>query len=637
MGFKFNTLLRAILAGSGAYTITPAITTTVTTGVAPFGVVVDGVQTTCTSGAINTFHDLLYFFECSDTGMGNFTNGQLAGTPRNQFVGGPVAAFTLETVGTTTIDMWVYDGTTVWGPVTQSFTVQDPDVVYAGALTTCVAAVLPVAGVDGVPAGAQCVASTNFATVMNNASYAASNKRVLFRSGESFTTGASVSKAAATVNLYVGTYGGTAQATITATAGSITVLQGFANGSNPANNPDNWRVTNLNVVATGFASVNGFNTGIITDATGDANVKNFSKGGFTFHKCTVTDGSIPFGFGPLRCVISQCNVVGVNGGVAAGGKVGVYGTGIRSAVIDCNLDSNHGGEHVIRIQGSDYSAFISNTVARPAATKHYITQRGWQVVTASNGVDAIYNNWAYNLIDGSTLTTNTSIWTQIAPQNTTSNEPIKDILWDNNHYKSNRADSTLAITARDVSVRNNTVDYPVFGGELSTSASTIINLASPNSTQTVVNSGIRIYNNSVYRAGIGGLNFIKADQLSGGRIGAVAPIVRGNLVYAPNAQKNGDSSGTAPAFQSPSFPLPVDAVTGENSTDSQIKNTDPLFVGATSNQSGFALQSGSPYKNAAADYKVHMDALGKLRTGSTFDAGAANAPDKQVDAWTLIP
>ena len=110
MSYRLTPLMRAILAGGGAAVAPSSVTPVLnyvgsTTGVAPFGVVVDGTQTTCTPSSISPFHDLLYFFKCSDTGLGNFPNGQLAGTPRNKFMGGPVAAFTLTTVGTTTIQM----------------------------------------------------------------------------------------------------------------------------------------------------------------------------------------------------------------------------------------------------------------------------------------------------------------------------------------------------------------------------------------------------------------------------------------------------------------------------------------------------------------------------------------------------
>ena len=75
-----------------------------------------------------------------------------------------------------------------------------------------------------------------------------------------------------------------------------------------------------------------------------------------------------------------------------------------------------------------------------------------------------------------------------------------------------------------------------------------------------------------------------------------------------------------------------------NSTDSQIKNTDPLFSSVTSGVSGFKLQVGSPYRDAGLDLKVHIDALGFVRkVGEQFDAGAMNSTDKQADVWGLIP
>lgn len=641
MTLRFNTLMRALIASGAipALDIIPVLNYVgSTTGVAPFGVTVNCVGTTTNNPAINPFHDLTYMYKVSDTGLGNYTNGQLAGTPKNRFVGGPVFSVTLLTTGTQTIDVYcTYDGVNVWHATTLTFTVQDPDVVYPTTATTVVSS----SGTfTGAPAGATQVTSSAFDTIMQNAAYAASNKRVLFRDGETFTATTSTSKLSATSNLYVGSFGGSGGANINAMANSITILQGLANGSNPANNANNWRITNLNVNGNTYTGVVGFTAGVITDTTGDANIKNFSKGYFTYHNLTFTNLGSSISPGALGCVVNKCTVNGVNYGTAFSGRIGMYvDRALHVGVTDCNIDCNHGGEHALRVQGSDYGAFISNTLARPAANKQYGTQRGWPVTAGTNiyGTDAQYNNWAYNTFDGSSATVATSYWFQVVPQNTGVNEPIRDVIVEGNHWKASRPDIACMLTAREVSVRNNTIDYPAYAGETSSSNATMVWLQRPTAYMYVTNSGIRIYNNSVYRAGIGGFSFVSCDQLSGGTIGAVAPIVKGNVAYSPLSTKGGDGLGTAPSFEQSNLPLPSDKVVGQNSTDSDIKNTNPLFSGATTTQAGFALQAGSPYKNAAADYKVHIDALRYLRVGPNFDTGACNAPDKQVAATTLIP
>jgi hypothetical protein len=607
-----------------------------TTGVAPFGVVVNCVGTTTNDPSINPFHDLTYLYKVSDTGLGNYTNGQLAGTAKNRFVGGPVFSVTLLTPGTQTIDVYAtYDGVNVWHATQLSFTVQDPDVVYP---TTSTVVVSTSGNFAGKPTGATEVTSSDFYANLNT--YAASNKRILFREGETFTTGTSFSKGGGTTDLFIGAFpvGGTGKAVVNATAVSIVVVGGAANGSNPANNPNKWRVTRLDINANTFSNVTGLSPGIITDATGDANIKNYTKGYFTAHDVITRDCGTGFGFNALGCVLSKCSVVGINYGTAFGGRYGVFGGGtIHSGITDCSLDNNHGGEHSCRIQGGDYSAFISNTFSRPAIGKYYSAQRGWAVITPANKVDAQYNNWAYNLYDGS-VATQLTLWTQIAPQNDGQNEPIRDLIHEGNHYKGAQFAEAMKITALELSIRNNTCEYPAFAGEVSTSNAVFITLRAPSVSQTFVNSGIRIYNNSFYRAGIGGFSFIKCDLDQGdGRIGAVAPIVKGNLVYSPLSTRDGNGNGPGPNFEQPLFTLPVGSVVGQNSSDSDIKNTNPLFVGPTTTQAGFALQATSPYKNAGADYKVHVDAVRKLRVGPNFDAGAMNAPDKQVSALTLIP
>jgi hypothetical protein len=629
-------LLTKLLLKRGGPSVTPVLTASLTSAVAPFGVVFDGVATTNSQGN-DSYHDYIYFFDFGDGSAANYTYGQLAGQTKNRFVGGPVAAYVYETPGTYTARMWVSDGVSVWGPVSQAITVTDPDTVYGNANTWYIHdTTLPVAGADGVPVGAtNLFVQSSYSTAMNT--YGAAGRRILFRSGRTFTAGANViqnTTGAKNQNRYIGTYGGTTPATVNVTANSITMLAtSNAGTSNPLVNPHQWRVVNMKYVGTGFTGCSGLNIVTYAMSALDADLKNYSTDGFhTIHKCEVVDFgySTSFQFGGQGNVISDSKAYCTVEGIVQSGGNGFYGTNnIRLGVVNCSFDNWHTGEHCIRNQGGDYIAIISNTIARCALGRVYITMRGWGSKTLAYEAVSLYTNVAYNYLDGSgkNFAKETTGYINFAPQNTGSNEPISRLICEGNFlYGIAPGGSPISFTARESSVRNNVIVFDSVNATIQHG----FEFKNPNGTQTMIAGAHRLHNNTIYKPIATGFDFVTIQSAVDG------VDVKGNLAYAPLATKTGENNGTGPTFFAPGS-TGLNVTSSNNSSDAQIKSTDPLWVGPATTQAGYKLQSGSYAKDAGVNVKVRMDALKFLRVGSTFDMGALNAPDKQVDAWTLIP
>lgn len=624
MGFKFNTLLRAILAGSAgvASATTPVLYASVTTGVAPFGVIFDGVQTTHAT-ITNTFTDLLYFFDFGDGTSANYTYGEFAGATKNRDIGAPITVHVYETPGTYTARMWAWDGTTVAGPVSSTVTVTDPDVVYAGALTT----VVSTSGTfTGAPSGSTQVTSSNFSTAMST--YGGSGKRVLFRSGETFTaaTGYAVSNSAVN-GVYIGKFGGSTKPTIQVTAAGVTPISCNSTAGNASAN--GWRVTGIKIDANSSAGCIGISMASAQTSSADANVKTRTLGNHVIHDLEVVGALGAVSLGCAHMITSKLNATNINYGVSQAGGIGLFSAAApRHAVVDSYIDANHGGEHCIRSQGADYEIMLSNTLLRPAATKSNLTLRGWQVATQTNGVVSLYRAARGCLIDMTTMDTakEAGAYSTVAPQNSSSNEPLMHFVMERCRFDGMYDAVGLKITCDDFVLRGN-----IFTRQAAApTANYMVEVSNKNAQMTQQTNNVRIIGNSFYSASAAGCSAVIAQS-------AVTNVsMTGNVAYAPSSTKTGANNGTAPS-------LVVDQSVGVtlayNSSNAQMKSTDPLWVNTAGGRDGFKLQAGSPYVgfvNAAYDIR-RVDGGGYLLGTVPTDAGAMNTGSKNTDAWTLVP
>jgi hypothetical protein len=614
LGFGLNFGKYASRPAQGNQQVSMSLVASRTSCTAMGGIVFDATGTTM--AGVDAFADLLYLFDFGDAASGNYANGVLAGKSKQFYAGGPVAAHVYEHPGSYTASMWVFDGTTMHGPVTQAVTITDPDTVYAGALTTVVSTD---GDFTGSPAGATQVTSSNFATAM--ATYGLSNRRVLFKAGQSFTAAASTLLSSARSNLYVGSFGGGAKPDITATTNSISILAGLANGSNAANNAKNWNVTGLSFKATpGITGVIGVNPGPYIPAGADITLPLYAPF-FTIHNCDFEGCLAPANIAGGGNVRSKLTVANVAHGVATSGGVALYSSNAYlCATLDCSANNAGGGEHVLRAQAGIKQQFASNDLLNPAATKHYLTIRG-SADYVSTDICAEYNK-----ILGASNTTAIDWAVQVAPNSVGANEQIDraTVRW--NYIDANQKCQTACI----IEAKNVTVAGNVFRFKDMTQAGAIgVSVVRPGGSAVPASDGIRIYDNTFdYESALGFTAVTMPSAL------VVNTKVKGNIAWAPNAIRSSTTGTDGPKFLTGL--ATVDAA--NNSTDSQVKNTTPLFNGATSAVAGFKLQVGSPYRDAGLDLKVHIDALGFVReVGGQFDAGAMNSTDKQSDVWGLIP
>lgn len=595
------------------------------TGVAPLGVVFDAALTTHSNPSIKPMHNLLFFWDFGDASAEVYTNALLAGKTTNEYLTVGLTASHFYTQGgtTSTPRVWAHDGTTLWGPVgvtmqgpldtptaNGNITVQTQDSVYPGTATVCVSS----SGTfTGAPAGCTQVTSSDFDAVM--ATHFATNKRVLFRGGEAFDFSANTNKGAYTRNVVLDSFGG-GRATFRPTSAGLTMLQGLANASNPANNPDNWTLANYICDANGFPDTQWFSSGIIQDVSGDVGAKSYTRGNMGLYNIETTDGGgigNLVGFGMLA---SKCRIPKVRGGVQNSGFIGVYAVGLRLGLIDNYIDCQHGGEHCLRTH-TEIVSVVSNYTARPAATKHYITLRGLGVATPANGVDTQYLTADYNTIDGSLSTVQTDWVCTIAPTNSTSAEYIKNVSFNNNFFKEVQGQQLIATVARYVSVLNNV--FAVASGSVSSVA---VSVGNPNGVMNQPTGDFYIRHNTLRLAGVNYAAFVTLQSTVAGCQ------ISNNIAYAPNQ--------SAPTFIQTGS-TGVSPVYSGNSSDAQMKNTDPLFSGAQTSFTGSQLLAGSPYLSFAAHAGIQSDGLGYLREGASVDAGALNGPANRTDAWTLVP
>lgn len=576
------------------------------------GIVFDATGTAYGGDA---FADLLYLFDFGDAAAGNYTNGVLAGKSKQFYAGGPVAAHVYENPGSYTASMWVFDGTTMHGPVTQAVTIADPDVVYAGALTTVVSTD---GDFTGAPAGATQITSSNFATAIST--YGLTGRRVLFRAGQSFTAAANTQLGGARSNLMVGPFGAGAKPKVTATVNGITTLGAFANGSNPVNNAKNWSVFGLSFeAAPGVTGVVGVNPNPSIPAGADISDPLYHPL-FTIYDCSFAGLLSPANIAGGGNVRSKLTITNLTHGVATSGGVALYSSNAYlCATLDCSANNAGGGEHVLRAQGGIKQQIASNDLLNPAATKHYLTVRG-STSFLTTDVCAEYNRV---LGEGNTTAIDWAV--QVAPNSVGANEPIDRVAIRWNYIDANqKCQVGCIIEAKNVTVAGNAFRFK----DMTSSASTGVSVVRPGGTAVPVSDGVRVLANSMhYEPALGFTAVTVLDAL------ITNTQLKGNIAWAPNAVRSSTTGTDGPKFLTGL--AAVDAT--NNSTDTQVKNTNPLFNGATSGVAGFKLQVGSPYRDAGLDLKVHIDALGFVRkVDGQFDAGAMNSTDKQTDVWTIV-
>lgn len=155
-----------------------AIASTRTSGIAPCAVQFDALATTMPAST-RPFHDVDYRWDFGDAASGTWST---TGRDRNAAYG-PVAAHVFLTGGTYTVTCTARDAAGNTSSASTTITVTAADVAYAGSTTRCISRV---GDFNGAPTGSNCVTSTDLTSHIAWLN-AASGRRLLLRAGETWT------------------------------------------------------------------------------------------------------------------------------------------------------------------------------------------------------------------------------------------------------------------------------------------------------------------------------------------------------------------------------------------------------------------------------------------------------------------
>lgn len=482
------------------------------TGVAPYGVHFDATGTT-TALTANPFRDLIYVFYFGDDDTATWSYGTRPGVAKRNLARGAIAAHVFETPGTRTVKctpMYVSSGGVLSVGATQSITItiQDPDVVFAGANTIAIAnGTLPVAGVDGVPLGATCLNITTHAGIVAQMN-SGNGKRILLKRGDTWpqtTTGAITTNGPS----ILAAYGTGAKPTISCSVASIAFTSSTANAAT------DWRLVDIAYNATPLA------TGSARQGTrlwshGEGSGITAGKRA-TLLRCTSTDAGTPF-FVTEGSVVADCDAPIVDGG---NGNVGVFCQEVdRIAVLGCNFPNALAAEHCMRLQGTRYSVVSNCTMTQPANTKHAFTLRGYSTGTTWDGIYTEFVIVSDNVMTAPSTTTQA---VKVASTSGTIDERFRDIILERNYIEAIPVYGfNLVISGGErMTVRNSLFRMPSQGIAIGLTRGL---------DATVPLNDVVSYNNTFYSS-VAGSQLIAGVNMTQAEITNV--VVKNCLMYAP--------------------------------------------------------------------------------------------------------
>lgn len=550
-------------------------------GVAPLAVFFDTASSTSASTtdiAVTSrpFHDLDYSWSFGDSGAGNWTYGT-ASTSKNAAYG-PEAAHVFEPASgdydpvthtkTYSVTMTVKDGTNT-AATTTTITVTDPNTVFSGTNTIC----FSTSGTfTSCPSGATQIATTTFDSAVRI--YKGTNKRLLFRRGETYTT-ATTQSITVTGPGIIGAYGSGDPPKITATAN----VQILVMSSNRSPGISDWRIMDLE-----FDGQNGNTTTGVTSGGGINQVTLLRMNIHNMFMPVQFDAGILESYNvdvdPTKhghTLYDQLAVVdsNIHDTVGGPGANGAYIAAMHFSFLGNRIDNTTLTEHGMRNPALIEAVVSNNSFSRAAVAKHELTIRGpeW----AGN---TIYPAGSYteNVVvsDNRFMGYNNAFTTQLAPEDPTSNEHLRNVIWERNWYTPGiGTTAAFEVEASNVSVRNNVFNLTGGAGWTGIISQYVNTAGAP------APNGLMVYNNTFYSSDIS--SYFVAVSLA---TGPTNPTIINNLAYSPNDSNHQMISNAGESG----------LVASHNSTDSQVLNTNPLFASTTptySLPSDFMLQVGS--------------------------------------------
>lgn len=561
------------------------------TGVAPLAVYFDATATT--SATTKPFHDIEYRWDFGDPGSGTWAQGSRPGVSSKNEATGAVAAHVFETAGPYTITVTAFDGVNT-AMCTVAVTVQDPNVVFAGANTVCIGNAMATAGAGGCPAGA----STPAGTANFNAALAAcvgANKRCLFNRGDTFNSTAPGNISVAGPML-IGAYGAGALPLITS-ANILGVV-------NPAAGASDLRIMDLNITGSGA-----LDTGTAASVTGNLN-------NITFLRTTISDIGQAIVVQSLSSmagsVIQENTIFNIH---AVSGGVGFFGWLINSAILG-NLVGPFGptAEHNVRVQPGQRVAVANNTLTTPGSNggaRTTLTIRATDHLTGGSS-DPVNDTQYVHISDNKLIGGGASVQIfQVEPASSTQNNWIFDVIAERNWivFGSVGQNGLYGQSVR-LTARNNICDASggaTFRTCFGTTPGDITgNVPVPNDNQYL--------NNTCYSSDTSAQ--FECISLSAALVNVTNAVVKNNLAYAP-------LTPTAVMLRSAGVGV-TGTIVGNNSSDAQVRTTDPLFaIAIPVNPADFRITAGSYAIGGGVSVPVWSDFFRTLPP-TPRDMGAVN-------------
>lgn len=543
----------ACAATLGAHAAAPVINCTPsrTSGTAPLGVTWDCTATT-DADTTKPFRELLYAWNFGDSGAGKWNAGSNTAASKNAGWGA-VVGHVYETAGTYTWRLQVSDGTSTVS-TSGTITVADPDSTFSGANTYCF--YNSTVG-SGCPAGATQTQSSDFDAAL--ASCIGTTRRCLFQRGGTFTSSTTGTVASAGPNT-IGAYGSGALPIIDCT--STTCSGGVVNINNVAVN--DLRVMDLDIFGKGVADTG---NGIVYAANVTnvtilrVTIRNIGKGitGSGVAECT-------------GCVVQESTIYDI---YAASGGNAFLGRLITSALIGNTMGPSF-GEHVMRPQKIQKSTISNNIITTPAATKCPLTVRA--DTHATNADDSFFFIVSDNAISSGDVAI---CVLGLGPNASGIDARLYDWVIERNYlrlggYTGGSSTSTMSLSARSGSVRNNIMDLT--GPPAAGRSGAVVTFDG-----VEVPDDVHVFNNTCYASDVG-VAVLRCVWI---QTGCTNSQVKNNIAWfdlGAGSPVTVLDQGTGTVGASGTF---------GNGSNAQTTGTDPLFAAPASGPQGFRIGTSS--------------------------------------------
>jgi len=549
--------------------LNPVINVNRSSGVAPLSVVFDAINTQALpSLAGDTFHEVRYGWDFGDNKGVFWEYGTKPGVANKNVAYGPVAAHVFETPGTHTVTCWAWAIDVATGQLytkstTHTVTVDDPDVVFAGANTICVAnGTLPVAGVDGVPAGATCVNEPVWANVV---ALMGSGKRVLCKHDDVWASTTQGVVPTGTTSI-IGMYGVGAKPKITSSSNVRGVY--LAAGRN------DYRVMDLRfeyIETGGSLADNQYKIPIDTVSAQYATILRCEGLGFYSSVQAQLSDDIMV----VDCDFEQTFL-------NYGNMNSFYYLSHRVALLGNRFERSY-STHTVRISGTSRCVVSNNYMANPGPTRHVFTIRGWEATSPITQYSVVSDNVMHGgTVGGYAL--------YCGPVNLATNELVEDLIYERNYLTSQSPAYTVVLAVHQgMTFRSNIVLSRHECGLC------VVGEASAASAPPIDTS---VYGNTFYKDSIATTAYYSTFVISGTTVSGVK--FGNNLSYAPNCTHDAGGGGS----QASMVYLSLGAVSGNYSfigtdtDDTQLNTVRPWaattpVVYADYTPTGYALNSGT--------------------------------------------